>query len=114
MLNICNQYRQEHLLLLRVCSPEYIMVGYYPAPCALIFAAIVTAICYRIVFDHDTFIARYKRLQNQDHKEDMRGEVIYRVFFIQKVLRKITPVEKYETFFSAVNSLFKKTVICII
>jgi len=81
MLNICNQYRQKHLLLPRICSPEYIMVG-YPTPWALSFAAIVTAICCRIMFDHDTFIARYKRLQNQDPKEDKRGEVIYRVFLI--------------------------------
>jgi hypothetical protein len=34
------------------------------------------------MFDQDTFIARYKRLQNQDHREDKRGEVIYRVFLI--------------------------------
>jgi len=57
MLNICNQYRQKHLLLLRICSPEYIMVG-YPTPRALSFAAIVTAICYRIMFDHDTFYSQ--------------------------------------------------------
>jgi len=63
------------------CTFNTVTVG-YPTPWALSFAAIVTAICCRIMFDHDTFIARYKRLQNQDHREDKRGEVIYRVFLI--------------------------------